>query len=317
MGTTKTGWEGRIANVKIGATPIDGGTRTRTYTLGGDGDLPLLGVGEAAGSVPLVAYDICDDPALWPDLLKSILGDKIHDPAELARRAEHEYGADIIRLNLTSTRRKDSVDTSALKRTIEEVLSATGLPLIIEGSADPVIDSEVFLLCGEVADGENVLLGTAEADRYRSVAAAAVAYHHGVIAQSPIDANLAKQLNILLHEVGVSQDRIVIDPYTGALGYGLEYSYSVMERIRYAALKGDRDLASPMISASPDALNVKEVRVGTLEERSATGCMWEYTTALATIVAGAEVVVVRHPGSVPLLKKAVLGLTADSAGRGE
>ena len=135
---------------------------------------------------------------------------------------------------------------------MEEVLGATGLPLVIEGSNDPELDTEVFLRCGEAGEGERLLLGTAEAGRYRSVAAAAVAYHHAVIAQSPIDINLAKQLNILLREIGVPNDQIVIDPYTGALGYGFEYSYSVMERIRYSALKGDTDLAMPVISGAPD-----------------------------------------------------------------
>jgi len=96
---------------------------------------------------------------------------------------------------------------------------------------------------GRAGQGERLLLGTAEAGHYRSIAAAALAYHHALIAQSPIDVNLAKQLNILLKEIGVPHDQVIIDPYTGALGYGFEYSYSAMERIRFAALKGDTDLA--------------------------------------------------------------------------
>ena len=138
--------------------------------------------------------------------------------------------------------------------------SSHRLPLIIEGSNDQAIDSEVFRRCGEAGEGERLLLGTAEAGRYRSIAAAALAYGHAVIAQSPIDINLAKQLNILLREIGVPEDQIVIDPYTGALGYGFEYSYSVMERIRTSALKGDADLAMPIISGASDTLTIKEVR---------------------------------------------------------
>ncbi len=192
-----------------------------------------------------------------------------------------------------------------------------GIPQIVEGSSEPAIDSEVFRRCGEAGEGERLLLGTAEADRYRSVAAAALAYGHVVIAQSPIDVNLAKQLNILLRETGVPRDRIVIDPYTGALGYGFEYSYSVMERIRLAALAGDADLAMPMISAAVDSLNVKEVREAAPEERDDTAVAWEFYTALSALIAGADIVCVRHPKTVGRLKQALAALRAAPQPGGE
>ena len=157
-----------------------------------------------------------------------------------------------------------------------------------------------------------MLIGTAEAGRYRSVAAAAVAYHHAVIAQSPIDINLAKQLNILLREIGVPNDQIIIDPYTGALGYGFEYSYSVMERIRDAALKGDRDLAMPMISQAPDSLTVKEVRDTPPGEQKEIAVRWEFGFALSAAIAGADIVSVRHPETVKLLKGAFANLLGES-----
>jgi acetyl-CoA decarbonylase/synthase complex subunit delta len=213
-----------------------------------------------------------------------------------------------VRLYLTSTKKRGFADFSAIHRTVEDVLGATGLPLIIEGSSDPEIDSGVFHACGEAGQGERLLLGTAEAGRYRSVAAAALAYGHSVIAQSPIDINLAKQLNILLRETGVSHDRIVIDPYTGALGYGFEYSYSVMERIRYAALKGDSDLAMPMISSAFDSLNVKEVRDADPAVKEESAMLWEFAAAFSAAVAGAEIVCVRHPGTVTMLRDAFAGL---------
>ena len=144
------------------------------------------------------------------------------DTAAWAKEAEKHFSADLVRLVLTSTRERTFSDLPALGRTVEAVLSATGLPLIIEGSNEAERDREVFQKCGEAGAGERLLLGTAEADRYRSVAAAALAYGHSVVAQSPIDINLAKRLNILLREIGVPHDRIVIDPYTGALGYGLD-----------------------------------------------------------------------------------------------
>ncbi len=127
-----------------------------------------------------------------------MLGDLVKDTAAWAREAEKRFSADLVRLVLTSTRDRAFSDLPALGRTVEAVLSATGLPIIIEGSNEGELDREVFQRCGEAGSGERLLLGTAEADRYRSVAAAALAYGHSVIAQSPIDINLAKQLNILL-----------------------------------------------------------------------------------------------------------------------
>ena len=241
------GLTGKIGGVVVGATKADGGTRTVSYGLGGESDLPFIGVKTGQGSIPLVAFEICDDPDYWSPIVTSYAGDLVRDTPEWARAAEKQYGADLVRLYLTSTKRREFEDFSLITRVMEGVLSGTGLPLIVEGSNEPAIDSEVFQRCGEAGQGERLLLGTAEAGRYRSVAAAAMAYNHSVVAQSPIDINLAKQLNILLREIGVQMDHIMIDPYTGTLGYGFEYSYSVMERIRYAALKGDTDLAMPMI----------------------------------------------------------------------
>ena len=205
---------------------------------------------------------------------------------------------------LTSTRQRNFSDIPAVGRSVETLLSATSLPVIIEGSNEPKIDSEVFLKCGEAAEGEKLLLGTAEAGRYRSIAAAALAYSHSVIAQSPIDINLAKQLNILLREIGVQRDHIVIDPYTGALGYGFEYSYSAMERIRFSALKGDTDLSMPMICSAIDSLAIKEVREAGPEVQDEIAVRWEFFTGIAAAAAGAEIICVRHPGTVPLLKAA-------------
>jgi acetyl-CoA decarbonylase/synthase complex subunit delta len=227
---------------------------------------------------------------------------------EWAKTAETVYGADLVRLYLTSTRQRNFSDIASVGKTLETVLSATALPLIIEGSNEPKIDSEVFLKCGEIGQGERLLLGTAEAGRYRSIAAAALAYNHSLIAQSPIDVNLAKQLNILLREIGVQRDHIVIDPYTGALGYGFEYSYSAMERIRFSALKGDTDLAMPMISSAIDSLTIKEVREAEPALQDEMAVKWEFYSGIAAAVAGSEIICVRHPKTVGMLKNAFAAL---------
>jgi acetyl-CoA decarbonylase/synthase complex subunit delta len=305
------GWTSSVGEVILGATRAEGGTRSRTYRIGGGTTLPFMEKGTPPPS-PLIAFEICDDPRYWSTIVNEFCGDLVHDPGAWAKTAETTYGADLVRLCLTSTKQRDFSDIQSLGKTVETVLASTTLPLIIEGSNEPKIDSEVFLKCGETGQGERLLLGTAEAGRYRSIAAAALAYNHSIIAQSPIDINLAKQLNILLSEIGVQKDHIVIDPYTGALGYGFEYSYSAMERLRFSALKGDVDLAMPMICAPSDSLTIKEVREADADVRNAIAVEWELATSLAAAVAGAEIICVRHPDTVKRLKAAFTGLKTRS-----
>lgn len=311
---TNREYTGEIDQVVIGATKEEGGTRSCSYRIGGESDLPFLGPVPAGVRQPLIAFELCDDIHSWPQIVRQYVGDTAQDPAAWAALAGKEYGADLIRLYLTSTRKRGFSDYKAVGTTVADVLRATSLPLIIEGSNEPEIDSEVFRSCGGAGEGERLLIGTAEASRYRSIAAAALAYGHSVVAQSPIDINLAKQLNILLRETGLPHNRIVIDPYTGALGYGFEYTYSVVERIRFAALKGDADLAMPMICSAFDSLNVKEVRDAEPGMRDDAAVQWEFAAALAAAVAGSEIVCVRHPKTIPLLKEAFSALNS-GAGR--
>jgi acetyl-CoA decarbonylase/synthase, CODH/ACS complex subunit delta len=297
------GWTSTIGEVVLGATKADGGTRRTSYRIGGGTTLPFL-EGGTAGPSPLIALEICDNPVFWSPIVKKYCGDLVNNAGEWAKAADANYGADLIRLYLTSTRQRDFSAIDSLKTVVGDVLSASSLPLVIEGSNEPKIDSEVFLACGEAGQGERLLLGTAEAGRYRSIAAAALAFNHSIIAQSPIDINLAKQLNILLKEIGVQRDHIVIDPYTGTLGYGFEYSFSAMERIRFSALKGDTDLAMPMVCSAIDSLTIKEVREAEPAVQDEMAIQWEFYTGIAAAAAGAEIICVRHPGTIPLLRAA-------------
>src|SRR5512136_2572987 len=303
------GWSGTIGEVTLGATRDEGGTRRVSYRIGGGTTLPFLEPSGPAPS-PLIAFEVCDFPQYWSPIVRNYCGDLVNNLAEWTKTADTTYKADLIRLHLNSTRQRNFKDIAAVSKTVETVLLASSLPLIIEGSNEPTIDSEVFQRCGESGQGERLLLGTAEASHYRSIAAAALAYNHSLIAQSPIDVNLAKQLNILLKEIGVSRDHIVIDPYTGALGYGFEYSYSAMERIRFAALKGDTDLAMPIICSAADSLNIKEVREADPSVQDAIAVSWEFYTGIAAAAAGAEIVCVRHPETIGMLREAFAGMKA-------
>jgi acetyl-CoA decarbonylase/synthase complex subunit delta len=309
------GWTGTIGNVTLGATKSDGGTRSISYQVGGGSTLPFQEESPSSPS-PLIAFEICDNPVFWSPIIRNYCGDLVNNPAEWAKTATSGYKADIVRLHLTSTKERNFSDIASVAKTVESVLSATSLPLILEGSNEPKIDSEVFLKCGEAGQGERLLLGTAEAGRYRSIAAAAMAYNHSIIAQSPIDINLAKQLNILLREIGVQRDRIVIDPYTGSLGYGFEYSYSAMERIRFSALKGDADLAMPMICSPADTLTIKEVREAPAASIDDVAVAWEFYTGIAAAAAGAEIICVRHPKSIGLLRQAFESMKTTTSNAG-
>jgi acetyl-CoA decarbonylase/synthase, CODH/ACS complex subunit delta len=309
-------WSGTIGSVMLGATKAEGGTRRVSYRIGGGTTLPFIS-DEASSPAPLIAFELCDSPQYWSPIVKDYCGDLVNDLAGWTKTADTTYHADLIRLHLTSTRQRDFSDIAAVGKTIETVLLASSLPLIIEGSNEPKIDSEVFQRCGEAGQGERLLLGTAEASRYRSIAAAVLAYNHSLIAQSPIDVNLAKQLNILLKEIGVQHDHIVIDPYTGALGYGFEYSYSAMERIRFAALKGDADLAMPIVCSAADTLNVKEVREADPAVRDKTAVCWELYTGIAAAAAGAEIICVRHPKTIGMLREAFASMKARMDREGE
>ena len=137
---------------------------------------------------------------------------------------------------------------------------------------------------------------------------------HAIVAQSPIDVNIAKQMNILLTSMGVPSEKIIIDPMTGAMGYGIEYTYSVMERIRLTGLGGDTFLAGPMIvSPGQECAKIKEVKAPEEEfpawgELTSRAALWELSTATSLLYAGADVLIMYHPEAAVATKKAIYRL---------
>ena len=308
-------WSGAVREVTLGATG-DGGTRTSTVTVGGETALPFLGFEGTMPNRPALAVEIVDrEPADWsPELIKA-WGDDLKDPARWAARAVEE-GADLIALKLRSCH-PDFGDRSAsdARATVDRVLAAVGVPLVVYGPGTAVKDNEVLVAVAEATKGEQLALGLCEEKNYRTIVAAALGNGHLVIAQTPIDVNLAKQLNILISDMGLPLERVLMDPNTGALGYGLEYTYSVMERLRLAALMGDAMTQQPMIcTAGEEAWRQKEGRAATdvpeaWGELAERGVAWEVTTAMTLLEAGADILVLRHPGSVGVLRGALDDLT--------
>ncbi len=313
----KEKWTGKVREVTLGATAAQGGSRKKTVTVGGEHTLPFLTFEGEMPNPPALALEIQDRyPDDWSSVLQDFWGDVLNDPAAWAQKAE-EYGADIIALKLQSAHPEgDNTDAAHAADTVKAVLAATGLPLIVYGPGQAEKDNEVLVAVAEAAKGQRIAIGNCEDKNYRTIVAAALANDHLVVAKSPIDVNLAKQLNILISDMRLDLDRILMDPTTGALGYGLEYSYSVMERLRIAALTGDSMTQQPMIcTVGEEAWRAKESKVsegvpsawGDWQVRSKN---WEALTATTLIQSGADIVVLRHPESVKRVREAVGSLTA-------
>jgi len=302
----KDKWPGSIKKVTLGATSAEGGTRVKSIVIGGQTTLPYLHFEAPMPNKPVIGIEIkSHKPEDWSPLLTEVWGEAMNDPAKWAKKAE-EAGADIIVLALTLA---DSPEEAV--KAVKSVLSATGLPLIVWGPGQAEKDNEVLVPVSEATKGEKIVLGICEDKNYRTIVATAMANGHLVQARTPMDVNLSKQLNILISDMGMPSDRILMDPTTGALGYGIEYGYSVMERLRLAALQGDAMTQLPMIvTPGFEAWKTKEAKVGdgvpeAWGDWKARAINWESLTAVALVESGADIVVLRHPESMKRIKEAI------------
>ncbi|MEA1959608.1 MAG: acetyl-CoA decarbonylase/synthase complex subunit delta [Chloroflexota bacterium] len=300
-------WTGNIHQITLGGS---GGRKA--VTVGGESTLPFLKFEGEIPNKPAVAIEILDcAPDDWPPHLLSAWGDAVSDSAKWAKKAV-EYGADIITLRLRSAHPEaDDTGADQAKAVVDKVLSAVDIPLVILGPGVAEKDNEVLAAVSDTARGQRVALGNCEEKNYRTLAATCIADGHVAIGHTPLDINLAKQLNVLLSEVGFPIDSIMMDPDVGALGYGLEYSYSVMERLKLAALGGDGMAAMPMIcNVGVESWRQKEAKSiegmpdgwGDSERRA---LLWEEITAMAMLNAGANIVTLRHPKAVELVKATI------------
>jgi acetyl-CoA decarbonylase/synthase, CODH/ACS complex subunit delta len=308
----KDKWPGAVRPVTVGATVAEGGTRSATITVGGEKALPFMHADSEMPHRPVVAVEIKDRrPDDWSELLGEAWGEVMDDPAKWAAAAE-AAGADMIVLALSATGGDGNPTTpEAAVTAVKAVLAATGKPLAVFGPGQAELDNALLVAVAEETKGEKLLLGLCEDKNYRTIVATAMANDHLVSARTPMDVNLAKQLNILISDMGFPMDRVIMDPTTGALGYGIEYGFSAMERLRLAALQGDNMTQLPMIvTPGFEAWKTKEAKVGVgvpeswgdWKERSIN---WETLTAISLLEAGADILVLRHPESVRRVKAAI------------
>ena len=304
-------WPGVVSVVAIGATKEEGGSRSYTIKIGGERALPFLFQEGAIANRPCVAFEIWDiAPVDWPQELTKNYGDSLNDAISWAEMCVEDYKARILCIRLQGAH-PDFGNKSAEQeaKLISQLLKKVDVPLIILGSGDDAKDNLVLPACCEAAKAERCLIGSAVQDNYKTLVASVLADGHNIIAESPIDINIAKQLNILISDMGLPLERIVINPTIGALGYGLEYAYSIMERARLAALSGDKTVASPFICfVGQESWRAKEAKASQSEfpswgHESERGVIWEVITATALIQAGADLLVMRHPKAIEKVNK--------------
>jgi acetyl-CoA decarbonylase/synthase complex subunit delta len=313
----KEKWSGSVRAVTLGATRDQGGTRARTLTVGGETALPYHAFEGTLPHPPGLALEVHDRrPTDWSPILIKAWGAELDDPAAWAKAAE-AAGADLIYLTLSATLPDGQANTAANARAVlRKVLDATGLPVAVVGPGQAELDNELIVAAAEEGKGERLLIGICEEKNYRTLVAAALANDHLVQSKTPMDVNLSKQLVILIHDMGLPLERIIIDPTTGSLGYGIEYGYSVMERLRLAALQGDSMTQQPLIvTPGEEGWKVKEAKVGegvpaAWGDWNRRALEWEALTANALVYAGADVIVLRHPDTLRRVRTVVDALRA-------
>jgi len=308
----KTAYTGKIKEIKLGKGD-------KVVTVGGESVYPFnLFEGEMP-HLPKIAMEVYDcPPEEWPEAALEPFAGVTDDPVAWAKKCIDDYGAEMICLQLLSTD-PNGMDRGADEATevVKKVANAIDVPLIVWGTANHDKDIEVLRKVAEVCHGKNLIMGPAEEGDHKQIGAAAIGYQHTVIASTPIDINLAKQLNILLGNLGVPDELIVMDPTVSGIGYGIEYAYSVMERMRMAALtQQDDKLQFPIIcNVAKEVWKIKEVKISEAEDPNMgdakkRGILMEAMSAMCLLLAGADVLIMRHPEAIKLIREMTAELTA-------
>jgi len=310
----KDAYSGRVNEIALG-----GGDRP-SVTIGGAKTIPHGGDREATGHKPVIAVDVLDAaPEEWPPVLAEAYADVIDDPAAWARKGVEEFGAQLVCVKFEGIH-PDKGDRGA-DHAVEvtgKVLDAVDVPVILWGCGTPDKDNAVMPKVSEAAKGRKVLLGTVTEDNYKNLTAIALADNHFLISEAPLDINIAKQVNILVSDMGFPLERMVMFQTTGALGYGLEYAYSLQERQRLAALGGDKLMAMPLIcDVGGEAWRAKEAKTSDEDapewgDAARRGPLWEATTAIALLQSGADIVRMRHPKAIATTQAYIDGLWGEA-----
>jgi acetyl-CoA decarbonylase/synthase complex subunit delta len=280
--------------------------------IGGETTLPFLFREGSMPNEPVAALEILDsDPVDWPDILREPFGEAIKDPVKWAKTAVEKFGSRLLCVRLQSVHpdygnRSSGESVSVLKAIVKEIK----VPLIVIGCGDDEKDNDLLPKASQALKGENCLFGIATQENYKTLTATCLADGHSIISESPIDVNIAKQVNILISDMGFDSKRIVMHTTMTALGYGMEYVYSIMERSRLAAFMGDKMLSMPFILfVGQETWKVKEAKELGLRQ----GVNWEIATSVSMLQAGADILVVRHPDSAKAITNYIKEMMKEGA----
>ena len=308
----KINYTGKIREVTLGTGP-------KAVKVGGESCYPFYLFEGEMPNPPRIAFEVWDyEPEEWQEWASEPFKDVIGDPAAWARKCVEVYGAEMIALLLKSADPNGmNRDVEGVVKTVQAVAAAVDVPLLVWGSVNDEKDAVLLRRVAEVCEGKNMAIGPVVEKNYKQIGAMAIGYGQTVMASTPIDVNLAKQLNILLGNLGMPEDRMIIDPTTGGLGYGLEYTYSVMERDRMAALtQEDAKLQQPIVcNMANEVWKTKETKVTKadnpkLGDEKKRSILMEAVTAMNLLVAGADILIMRHPESISLVKEMIGELTS-------
>ncbi|MFC1986739.1 acetyl-CoA decarbonylase/synthase complex subunit delta [Chloroflexota bacterium] len=307
----KTSYSGKIKDITLGKGD-------RSVVIGGETCYPFYLFEGEMPHLPKIAMEVWDcPPEEWAEAALKPFAGVTDDPVAWAKKCIDDYGAEMIALQLISTD-PNGLDRGANEaaEVVKKVSDAIDVPLIVWGTANHEKDTEVLRSVSEICQGKNLIIGPVEEGDHKKIGASAIGYQHTVIASTPIDINLAKQLNILLGNLGVSDELLVVDPTVSSIGYGIEYCYSVMERMRMAALtQQDEKLQFPIIcNLSKEVWKTKEAKLSEAEDpklgdAKKRGVLLESMTAMCLLLAGADVLIMRHPEAIKLIREMIAELT--------
>ncbi len=308
----KTSYNGKIREIRLGKGD-------KSITVGGETAYPFYLFEGGIPNLPRIAMEVYDSPPEeWPEAALEPFAGVTNDPVSWTKKCIDDYGAEMICLQLISTD-PNGLDRGAdeAAKVVKRVADAIDIPLIVWGCNNEEKDSEVLRRVCEVCEGKNLIIGPVIEGNHKKIGASAIGYRHTLISSTPIDVNLAKQLNILLGNLGVPDDLLIMDTTASGIGYGIEYCYSVMERTRMAGLtQQDEKLQFPVIcNIGKEVWKTKEVKIAEKEElklgnAKKRGILMEAISAMVLLLGGADVLIMRHPEAIKLVQEMIAELTA-------
>ncbi len=284
-------YSGKIQEMSLGKVKI-----------GGENVLPFHSFEGEMPNLPALALEVSTvKPPDWErDIFEGFQG-VMDDSAAWAKKYVADLGVEVISLQLaTNDAEGKEISAEDMVAAAAEIIKTVSVPVIVSGTGNVDMDREVLSKLAEVCADSELFLGPVKKDNYKEIAAACLKYGQGIVAQTPLDINAAKQLNTMLSREDFPSDKIMIDPLSSSLGYGMEYTYSIMERIKMAGLAhNDKMMQMPIIAnIGTECQKTKEAK-----EDKDQGTLWEGITAVSLAMAGANMIVLRSPLAYKLVQK--------------